>query len=326
LLVLHIGTHKTGTTSLQTVLARAGEALGAAGLRYVEAGRGKRFAHHPLAWAIRGRRRTPKTMWDEVRAELAAHKGATNILSSEGFWFEDPASVREALGDAGKVRVVAYLRRQDKFLQSLYKQTVSGGRKADFPTWLVDMRRRGDYYATLDAWAAQFGDEAITVRPYERGGKTIDVVRDFLELFGADADAAMQDQKKGKRNPTPRRELLHFLRAFNQLDLDVDHEKLLLMAIKRNKKAYVRSADLLSPEQCAEVMARYDDGNRAIEARWLEGRPLFAGTEPPAPAEIWSPVSGEFFELTVDVLQAVMELAGGGDEISRKKRRDAKPA
>jgi hypothetical protein len=326
LIVLHIGTHKTGTTSLQATLARAGDALAAAGLHYVEGGREGRFAHHPLAWALHGRRKAPMSAWDGVRAELAQHKSAVNILSTEAFWFEDPQSVRDALGEVGAVRVVAYLRRQDEFLQSLYKQSVSSGRKTDFPTWLTQMRRRGDYLATLDAWARVFGDDAITVRPYEQRGRTIDVVRDFLGLVDADADAVLRGQAKGPRNPTPRREVLHFLRAFNQLELDVNHEKLLMRILKRKMKIYVRSIDLLDAEQCAAVMARYADGNRAIAERWLGGAPLFDDTEPPLPAEIWTPDGAEFFELTVDVLQAVVELAGGGIAVKRLKRPKAKTA
>src|ERR1700749_394192 len=95
LLFVHIGTHKTGTSALQTAMRMAEVELLANGARYIRAGREGANAHHNLPWSIRGKKGVPLSVWENVRAELAASDSAINILSSEGFWFADAREIRK---------------------------------------------------------------------------------------------------------------------------------------------------------------------------------------------------------------------------------------
>lgn len=324
MLVLHIGTHKTGTSSLQAFLAANSEQLLARGVRYIEAGRPSRLAHHMLAWSVRGRRNTDISIWDGVRAEIKDNPDTTNVLSTEGFWFEDPARIRELLDYDGPIKVVAYLRRQDQFLQSLYKQTVADGRKKDFDTWLSDVPHRGDYAAVVNAWAGAFGAEAIVLRPYQRDGENVDSVADFLSLLGIDKATVPDNRSNTTYNPSPRRELLHFFRAFNQLNLKIDHEKFFYSVMGRSK-TYKRSTDLLTYEQRLAVLDRYAEGNREITERyWREDTPLFPELKPGELAQIWTQDDPEYFQMTVHFLDSVVKLVRGEVEIAQKKRQDAK--
>lgn len=328
-LVLHIGTHKTGTSTLQSVLTRAAPRLAERGVSYVAAGRENRIAHHPLAWGLRGRYSTGMEVWEGARAEINASTAPIQVLSTEGFWYEDPAEVKRQLAFAGEVRIVAYLRRQDAFLQSLYKQAVSSGRKTNFQDWLSEFGYRGDYLTVIDRWADAFGRDAIVVRPYERGSSTIDVVDDFFALVGLDPADTIADIKRGSHNPSPRRELLYFLRAFNQLNLKINYDKLFYSVIGRNK-AYVRSADLLTHEECVSVLARYAESNARLAERYWKGEgPLFG--QPPRRdlPPMWTPEDPEFFQLAVDVLDGVVKLVapgGPGTGAVRKKRKPQAPA
>ena len=327
MLVLHIGTHKTGTSALQSLLTRAAGRLARRGVRYLESGRENRIAHHPLAWALRGRRQTSMEVWERVRAELAESPARVNLVSTEGFWFEDPAEVKRQLGPCGEVKIVAYLRRQDAYMQSLYKQTVASGRKVDFATWMEEMGRRGDYLSVVDRWAEAFGREAILVRPYERDGATVDVVDDFFSLVGLDPQEVIADIKRGSHNPSPRRELLFLLRAFNQLGLKVDYDKLFYSVIGKNK-AYVRSADLLNHEECVALLARYADANRVLAERYLDGVPLFGAVPRREPPQMWTLEDPQFFQLAVDVLDSVVKLVapeGAGTGQVKKRHRTAPP-
>jgi len=324
LLILHIGTHKTGTSALQAFLKSNADGLQAKGVRYLKAGREDRIAHHPLAWALRGRYHTEMDVWDGAREELAEAKEPFVVMSSEGFWYESPEDVKKQLAYDGPIKIVAYLRRQDSFLPSLYKQAVSGGRKTDFDTWLTDMSHRGDYLPVLDRWADAFSAEAITVRPYERDGHTIDVVEDFLSVLGIDPQSMPENRRRGSHNPSPRRELLQFLRAFNQLNLKINYEKFFFTVIKRNK-AYIRSADLLTYDQRRALLSRYEDGNRALAERyWREQAPLFPDIQQSELPDIWTPDDPEYFQLTVDMLDAVVQFISGEVELKKKKKPNAK--
>lgn len=331
MLFLHIGTHKTGTSALQTFMTRRSDVLLEKGAHYIQAGLGEGIAHHALSFAIRGRPGSDMAVWDAVRAEIAASECPIQVLSTEAFWFTEPAKVKEALGGAGDVRLVVYLRRQDKYLQSLYKQAVTSGRKADFATWRAQYGFRGDYFSVLRQWADAFGADSIVVRPYERDGARVDVTEDFFHVLGIDVADELKRRKQRVHNPSPRRELLELFRALNQLGLDYKHDKLFWSVIGRSN-AYIRSADILDTGQCAALMKDYDEGNRALAGQFYRdaSTPLFPALAPVPPVEVWGTGSTEYFKMTVDFLDALSETALSGEmklkPAAQKKKNAAKAA
>ena len=149
------------------------------------------------------------------------------------------------------------------------------------------MRHRGDYAATLGKWADAFGEAAITVRPFERDGARIDVVTDFLALLQLDSAALTGDPKRS-RNPSPRIEVLHFLRAFNQLNLKIDQERYLFLTHAAQQGLY-RSEDLSIPRKSARSCKTMRTSNRALAARfWHEATPLFPEVEDSPMPPVWA--------------------------------------
>ncbi|HEX4159590.1 MAG TPA: hypothetical protein VHY79_14060 [Rhizomicrobium sp.] len=249
-----------------------------------------------------------------------------DLISSEGFWFCDPGEVKEQLQGVNDVRIVAYLRRQDQYLQSLYKQAVAGGRNIDFTTWLGKMRHRGNYLAVVERWVAQFGKDAITIRPYERGGTRIDSVEDFGSFLGCDL---VEQRKKGKvrGNASPRRELLHFIRAFNKLRLEVDREEFFYSLIRKNSE-YIRSADLLTGPASIALMQEYQEDNALLAERYYGTTkgPLFPEMEENVtPPSVWGLDDPAFFELTADVIDVIITLAAEGKIRSKRASANRRP-
>lgn len=308
MLIIHIGTQKTGTSALQGYLSTNAEALLAEGIRYIEAGRrwGNHSSHGELAQSVLGR--ADLSVWNEVREELAASQSPVNLISAEGFWFCDPAALKAQL-PASDLRVVVYLRRQDKYLQSLWKQAVTGGRKHDFRTWLERLPHRGDYFSALEGWAEQFGTESIIVRPYERNG-IVNTIEDFCQVIGARGAA---EQANVGRNPSPRRELLHFIRAFNHLKVGVDRHQLFRALVFKNNE-YVRSCDMLSHDEAAALMDKYAEGNARLIQKYYRdaSAPLFPELTRVEPPLVWGLASDEFLKLTVDVLEVLVQFAASG--------------
>ncbi|HTT97981.1 MAG TPA: hypothetical protein VMF58_08015 [Rhizomicrobium sp.] len=308
MLFVHIGTHKTGTSALQSALTVGTDDLLENGVRYIRAGREGAIAHHKLARAVRQKKDASLSVWDAVRAEIRASDSPTNVLSSEGLSFANAEAVKRELGEIGDVRIVLYLRRQDKYLQSLYKQTIAGGRTMDFPTWLDRQRARGDYLSLVRGWADQFGEKAIVLRPYERDGATIDVVQDFIGILGHDAGAVLPRRKKrGMRNPSPRRELMEVIRAFNHADVEIDRDKF-FFSIMQNNMAYARSADLLDSDSCRALLEQYADSNRTLIDTYYrdDGSPLFPDFVPQSAPDFWKPGEPEYFDMLVDVMTAAV--------------------
>lgn len=82
-LVIHAGTHKTGTTAVQEAMGARGGAMRAAGWLYPRSGRYAPYAaHHELATELCGRTGFAGTPLADVKAEIAGWDGDV-IISSE---------------------------------------------------------------------------------------------------------------------------------------------------------------------------------------------------------------------------------------------------
>lgn len=128
-LVIHIGTHKTGTTFLQHKLAHARPWLEERGVVYPDFGRPAHHllvAHwvglkHELAWCP-----DPPAVWKAIAAEHAG-SDRTVLLSSEEFSRAtanrpDFKAIRGWFEGYESVRLICYVRDQLSYLQSIYTE------------------------------------------------------------------------------------------------------------------------------------------------------------------------------------------------------------
>lgn len=217
-LILHIGTTKTGSTSIQAVLARNRAALAAQGVLYPKSPGDPQ--HDLLAFALMEnhvqRDRMETSLWRGLAPEVriaqfhqelddelrAAPAGTRRVIISTEFIYillRQPSEVQR-LHDLlaphfDSMKVVVYLRRQDAHFTSLYTQLLRSG-EVVAPDQLK-MRPRPlhelDYAKMLDRWVAVFGRDAIVPRLFEapEGGR-FDAVQDFLEICGVTLPDAAQ--------------------------------------------------------------------------------------------------------------------------------------
>jgi hypothetical protein len=205
--VLHLGDHKTGSTSIQTALASGAVAAAGRSLCY-PMGRPRRWQHNHIVRALirRSRGADLPDPFPALAAEIAAAGADITILSAENFEFADPAAVRAALethlpGHMAGLALVVYLRPHAERLVSTHAEQVKQGLFAgDLAAFhaeaLADGRFR--YAPRLARWRAVFGDR-LTVRPMVRAAlKDGDVVADFLDI--ACAGAAVTRPVQAVRN------------------------------------------------------------------------------------------------------------------------------
>lgn len=182
-LVIHLGDCKTGSTSIQTVLA--GDAWHAPGrsLCYPTA-----FNHNNAVHALRRPPAARDAVWRRLASRLADSTAQTGVISAEHFEYADPKALA-ALFDGplkpwrGKTRLIAYVRPHAQNLISTYGTRITlGAFTGDLDSFHAAMKRKSRllYAPRLTAWQEVFGP-ALTVRPYSRdrleGG---DAVQDFL--------------------------------------------------------------------------------------------------------------------------------------------------
>ena len=198
-LLIHIGMPKTGTTALQHFLLDNTDILEKNGWSYpiiegyptgskeysiIENGGNGFYIHYACI-------RNDKTEWDkEMEAVLSCLENKNVILSCEGIANYEAdkfiASVKERYGN---VKVVIYLRRQDRAMESLYNEFVKHDNEStEFEVFIdshFEAKQYVEYLLKLNAISQIIGKKNLIVRIYEkqqliRG----DIVADFLSVLG----------------------------------------------------------------------------------------------------------------------------------------------
>lgn len=245
-MILHIGTHKTGTTSIQKFCARNRQRLRTGGLWYPDydlIGREGHYAHHHLANAIaglptsRGGLEEAAAFFDAVRRQ-AGH-GETVLISAEALWrhvtppvaladneFAAAGSedsywdrrrnfVKRVAEFAGSddVEVVAVLRRQDDCAESMFKERIKGTSFADsFDRYLEGFSHRFRYFDQLAVWADFF--PSVRALVYDDLTGAPNLVAAFFEALHVPLEGDFEPASK--LNVSMSNDLIAFKRELNR--------------------------------------------------------------------------------------------------------------
>ncbi|TYL51602.1 hypothetical protein FXB39_07350 [Nocardioides sp. BGMRC 2183] len=298
--VLHIGSGKTGTTSIQRLLAINRSALTDAGVLYPRSPGQQRhtrlglFATPPSAlgqnkdWQ-RGDYPEPSVFRRRFRRrlanEVAEASPRTVVFSDEGLFAAAPATMgnlRVFLADLGRATdAVVYLRRQDDHLISRYQQVVKMGGTRTLADWAtIDFSRTYDYAARIGAWEKHLAPDRFAVRPFERERFAQgSLQQDFLDAAGLDLPLATLDMPP-RANESIGAEAVEVLRLLN---LHAVENRGVAPAAIRNGRLVALLPELddgpvltLPEHWLDDFMARWSDGNDSLGQR-VDGRrgPLF---------------------------------------------------
>ncbi|MEM9146715.1 MAG: hypothetical protein AAGC57_10985 [Pseudomonadota bacterium] len=206
--ILHIGTEKTGTSSLQAFFKENRAQLKAKGFHYPRfAGMMNHtaLAAYAAADAVRDDLRIDLGVEDaaslstfraelerRAAAEIAAHAGQVHLYSNEHCssrltTTDEVERLRSFLArHYDDIRIAVYLRRQDQVAVSLYSTLLKFG--GDRTEILPDPKLRPGYWnydTLLTLWADVFGRDAIVPRIFDRAELNEgSVVRDFCATWG----------------------------------------------------------------------------------------------------------------------------------------------
>lgn len=226
-ILLHIGTPKTGTTSLQRLLNAIEAPLRERGILYPQAARDAELhlAHHRLVWSITGRfGYSGDAGWRDLQAELDDVRPKLAIVSCEDFaLFDDGQVARVADYLRGRqVEVVVYLRNQLDFLVSQYKQAVKSHNwkyRHSFRRYVTEHLGDCDYAALLDRWSNAFGAEAVEFRLYDKIRNVSRLEYEFLRGLGAeDLLQGAEGASLQSANVSPSDEVTFALRMLNRAE------------------------------------------------------------------------------------------------------------
>lgn len=239
-LVIHIGAHKTGTTSLQSCFDERAHTLRSAGVLYPHSN-WYHHSQHRLAFAMKGMRDPKGGAVPDLADEIAALNAAIAaggcdriFISSEEFFSCPPdgiTALKEGL-DVDRVRIVATLRRPDTLLVSMYNQKVKqpGNRFArSIQTFVKDpvlLDPDMDFLGCITPWIDTFGEANTTVLFYENGPS----ISQMLGVLGLPEDILPQPQRLNESVPGVVIELMRIAK-FNHMD-PAEQTKLYQLALR----------------------------------------------------------------------------------------------
>lgn len=190
--IIHIGTHKTGSTSIQDFLYANNVALKDMGILYPVKGITKWNGHHPIAWQL-GVEHPYRDENLDVRGHLETllmeYDFDKVVISSEDFEFLGGAGISTLKKwiPAHSYQVVVYFRNFYRYIQSDYQQNVRSysvrysGTIQDF---FIEFNfyERINYLNTLMKWSSIFSPENLRVFSFEKVGNVVEHFSGLLSV------------------------------------------------------------------------------------------------------------------------------------------------
>ena len=200
---IHIGTHKTGTTSIEAFLKTNRTALADQGIGLLTFPRDARRALREHAEGHEAAATNLANTLEHLitkQSRACANQPNTYILSWEGFCgnaskgYSDAHLMANALNVASKYcnlnpYIILYIRPQEEFISSYYSQTVKDGKTKSIQEFLHDLPSASFNWLRLtETFERQFGADQVVVERYCRElfpGKN-EILKDFCAHLSID--------------------------------------------------------------------------------------------------------------------------------------------
>jgi hypothetical protein len=321
---LHIGWHKTGTTAIQRLLLRNPAELKRQ-LRMIYPAAGLYKAAHSLpVWGLQspvrdallkqiGCTRAPAALFRDIFEEAAAAKAESIMLSAEEFSPIHRYSLERLARclEGHRVVVIAYVRRQDEYIESVYNQMVKFHRsryRQPFEPFIERQLEtdRLHYDLYFRQWATVFGRENLRIRVYDRKRfRDQDVRCDFCDVIGL-KQAPLEWQREDV-NESLDADSVFFLSRFNRVPLTEEQHGVVVGALKELAAgAPARSSRLLETAERVRIVSHYAESNREFAREFLGREEAFEPVDPAAPSAPRRFSDKRFMEILGFVLPRLM--------------------
>lgn len=273
-LYLHIGNHKTGTSSIQRNLMQNRQLLETLGFEYFTYNT-QRHCHAYIE------NNSPNGAFLKNKGELRNNlkrlkPGLDTIISSENFSYffysKDIEDIHSALIPFfDDIKVIVYIRRQDAHLVSHYQEGAKPFRQSEYELWgnvvtpLPEFTpvhlRYLDYSSRLGLWEDVFGRDSLIIRVFEPDRLVhSDSFCDFISLLGLDCEQFELSPRSNQSVGFLKSKFGHFL---NEKLAGNDALKKYLFDQLSDEGKYTPSL-----EQMKIYYSHYFDSNKRLNAKY----------------------------------------------------------
>ncbi len=237
------------------------------------------------------------------------------VISNEAFfswdnWSKILFELTECLNV--EVIVIVYLRRQDKWIESAWKQWAH--KKSDFSS-IQDFikKRRFNWNRIIGLWLNYFPIDHILLRPYEECQIRPDIVSDFMKLLSINSLEGFITPPGTNENINTgfHRDIVAIMRACRNLIVNEHDHTLIDFMFKVlppvYKKRPMDDYGILSPQERLALLGDYENTNLMLAQKFFgpERKSLFLDPVPDI-NERWVPQNGLTIDKAIPVLLSIV--------------------
>lgn len=273
---IHIGTHKTGTTTIQHTLSANQYILEGENIIYIPLPKSLKL--------IRESKDLEKDTENAITEEIAhiiksyeSHKKF--ILSWEGFCgyykdgYESSKFIAKSLSKIFKdydTYIIIYLRSQDSFIESIYTQEIHVGEMIDFKEFcsIISIYDDFNWHKLINNFVFYFGKNNLIVKSFchDRLTKCGGLIRDFGDIIGSETLKRLKTIER--KNIGYNKGAFEFARIVNPALNNEDKKSLrrILQSISTQK-----TYSYFSNEDRQKILNAYSDSNNKVYIEFLNG-------------------------------------------------------
>ena len=272
---IHIGLPKTATSSIQSFLYDNSAFLDQHGYHYLQTGLNHNLkCHHDMVWKL-GLHKGPsyveediekyrQEILDSLMAEVANNQEKDLILSSELLTFIGDFKQLNPILDIFKDKEIKYilnLRRQDRFLESLYQQVVKDGVGQSFEEWFHKSRGVANYNVLVTRLLQITTKENVIINMFDSRIPNLHPTENFLLSLGFDKEYLRRFNIENIReNESLSREQIDKLQASNMLNPNLRFALMQEFA-EENSQSSVDKAQYLNDEWRKRIIDSFQISN-----------------------------------------------------------------
>lgn len=315
-LYIHIGTQKTGTTTIQSILSKNKNELQNENICYL--GRLEKLARE-----IRVITEPDVDLENKIRSkvkdklkECSDHEYQSYIISNEKFTGDKMIAYRNSSLIAKSlervfepfefdIKIIVFIRRQDTFFESTYAQRIYSGESLTFQEF-YNLFDESDFHwdELLNSYAEVFGKENILVRRFDK--KYLPGRNSLINTFGeAIKSTYLQNYTDTTyKNRGYSRDALEIARLVNK-NLE-KKEMRQLRDILRKAGSKEKSYSFFNNEQRKQFLSNYESSNKRVAREYFDkhDEPLFSVPDYTNGAE-----NKQYEGLTIEALCHIMSKA-----------------
>lgn len=309
-LYLHIGVHRTATSSIQRFMHINSTGMAKRGVLYP-------FGvarHNELVNRLFDGRLDIETLIEDLKqsAESSTSEIHSLVLSDEDISMRKDLSILAPLGEHFDVRIVVFLRRQDLWLESWYLQNIKWQWIPDLshPTFdeFLEKEQRFhwiDYDRHLGHFEELFGKDKVSVQAFEPGQMPNGPYAAFCKMIGVQDIEEMEKPKGLNQSLSPI--VSEFMRNLPLGEFDTGVRARMEAAciavdidLRRSfPDIYNIKTHLLTHDQRTAILERFAESNSAVAQRYFNRDELFVEKLPGKKAGIATMrLPGDSYEYT----------------------------